>query len=125
MPQLEDAAPPALGPVPVPDDRTGLRAERGQSLGATGRLTASRNAVMSACAVLGGALGGWLALRAFALTAMIDGLLVLSLVPLVWFLLDEPRVALPQSIDVFRHAGRQLKRLFASGTMWAAAGMLF
>ena len=113
-----------VGLVIISSAIAGVLVEDGQVLGATGRLTAARIVVMSSCSIFGGLLGGVLATQAFGITAGINAALILSLVPLVVFGVKEPRTAIPNTSPLL-HGWVQIKRLIRSGTMWAAAGMLF
>lgn len=111
--------------VVLSSSTAGLLVEDGQRLGATGRLTSARMVVMSAALICGGALGGFFAQRhLFGALAIFCAVMLFSLVPVVWFLLDEPKVAV-RNVGVLRNGWDQTKTLAAAGTMWAAAGMLF
>jgi predicted MFS family arabinose efflux permease len=114
-----------IGLVVVSSATAGLLVQDGQRLGATGRLTSARIAVMSFAFVFGGALGGVLAQRhQFGLTSVLCAAIIFSLIPSVWWLLDEPKGA-ASDIGVLRSARAQVKLLARTRTMWAAAGMLF
>ncbi len=56
-----------------------LLVEAGQRFGATGRVSSVREFVSSGCSLIAGPLGGWLAVRAFGLTAGIGAGLLISL----------------------------------------------
>lgn len=101
----------------------GLLVEAGQEHRATGRLTSLRFVVMNAATLIAGPLGGFLAGRAFGVTAAVGAVLCLLVFPATLWLLDEPRTARRDS-DAWAAAAKQLKAIFHSGAMWSAAGML-
>jgi MFS family permease len=101
----------------------GLLVEAGQAYHATGRLTSLRFVVMNAATLIAGPLGGFLAARTFGVTAATGALLCLALIPATLWLLNEPPTA-RRDAGVWRAAGKQLKEIVRSGTMWSAAGML-
>src|SRR5207245_4205413 len=70
----------------------GVMVEIGQRYRATGRLSSARYFVQNACALLGGPVGGFLATRPFELTAVVGAAVALSVVPVSWWLLQEPTV---------------------------------
>jgi len=93
--------------------------EAGQSMGATGRLTALRLFVQNFCTLIQGPLGGWLASGAFAIAAGANAFFILTMVPIAYFFLRER----PQEVNnaqAFANAGRQLKIIGKSGTLWFA-----
>ena len=100
-----------------------LLVEAGQRNGATGRVSSVREFVSGACALIAGPVGGWLATRAFGLTAGIGAGLLISLAAVAFFLLPEKPVA-KRNERVWVEAGQQLKLVFASKTLWSAAGLL-
>jgi predicted MFS family arabinose efflux permease len=102
----------------------GVLVEAGQRYGATGRLSSARYFVMNACVLLGGPLGGFLAARAFGLTAIAGAVISLSAVPFAWWLLREPPLA-QKNTEAWTNAKIQLRTLMRSGTLWSAAGLLF
>jgi hypothetical protein len=102
----------------------GVLVEAGQEGGATGRLASVRYAVDNIISIIVGPLGGWLADRAFGLTAGIGAFLLLSMVPATIFLLREPPVA-KRNLEVWSNAAAQFRIILRSGTMWAAAALLF
>lgn len=111
--------------VVVSSSTAGLLVEDGQRLGATGRLSSARMVVMSAALICGGAMGGFFAQHhLFGVLSIFCAALLFSLVPVVWFLLDEPKVAL-RNVGAVQNGWEQIKKLARCGTMWAAAGMLF
>jgi MFS family permease len=111
--------------VVISSSTAGLLVEDGQRLGATGRLTSARMVVMSSAVVLGGLLGGWFAQHhLFKADSIFCAVLLFSLVPVVVFLLHEPKHA-RRDIGALENGWEQIKKLARCGTMWAAAGMLF
>ena len=102
----------------------GVMVEIGQRYRATGRLSSARYFVQNACVLLGGPVGGFLATRPFELTAVVGAAVALSVVPVAWWLLQEPPVA-QRSVGAWTSAKAQLRTLMHSGTLWTAAGLLF
>ena len=102
----------------------GMLVEAGQEGGATGRLASVRYAIDNIISVIVGPLGGWLAARAFGLTAGIGAFLLFAMVPITVFFLKEPRTATVNT-QVWRNAAVQFRTILRSGTMWAAAVLLF
>ena len=100
-----------------------LLVEAGQAFGATGRVSSVREFVSGGCSLIAGPLGGWLAGRAFGLTAGIGAGLLISLAVVAVFLLKEKPTA-QRNLDVWGEAGQQIKRALSSRTLWAAAGLL-
>ena len=100
-----------------------LLVEAGQRNGATGRVSSVREFVSGGCSLIAGPVGGWLATRAFGLTAGIGAGLLISLAVVAFFLLPEKPVA-KRNERVWVEAGQQLKLVFASKTLWSAAGLL-
>lgn len=100
-----------------------LLVEVGQRHGATGRVSAVRDVVQNSCFILTGPIGGYLATQAFGLTAGIGAGLLLSLAAVAWIFLPEKPVA-RRDAQVWTRAGKQLKLVLFSGTLWAAAGLL-
>ena len=102
----------------------GISVEVGQREGATGRLNSARYSVMNACVLLGGPLGGFLAARAFGLTAIAGAVIALSVVPFAWLILKEPP-ADHTSSEAWITAKAQLRTLMKSKILWWAAGLEF
>ncbi len=100
-----------------------LLVEAGQKYGATGRVSAVREAVQNGCYIITGPIGGYLAGQAFGLTAGIGAGLLLSLAAAAYVYLPEKPVA-RRNEQVWSDAGKQLKLVFASRTLWAAAGLI-
>ena len=71
---------------------------------------------------MAGPLGGYLAGRAFGLTAGLGAMLMALLVVVAWRLLREPATAV-RNTAVWRNAGNHLKGLARSRTLWAAVLM--
>ena len=101
-----------------------LMVEAGQRFGASGRLSSARELVQNFCILTGGPLGGFLAARAFGFTAITGAAIAFSVFPIAFFMLKEPRTSQKNS-ESLRKAKEQLFTLMKSGTLWAAAGMLF
>jgi predicted MFS family arabinose efflux permease len=102
----------------------GLIVEVGNREGATGRLNSSRYFVMNACTLIGGPFGGFLAARAFGLTAFAGAVIAMSVVPFALWLIKEPRVTQTNS-QSWINAKAQFRTLMKSKTLWSAAGLLF
>ena len=103
----------------------GVLVEEGQRLGATGRLTSTRAAVMYFVLVLSGLLGGLLAARGFFITTIVNGLLLFSLVPVVVLLHREPRTSRPVDVAPLRHGVGQIRVAACSRSLWLGAVMFF
>jgi Na+/melibiose symporter-like transporter len=97
-----------------------LLVEIGQSRGATGRLTAVRQFTQNACQLVTGPLGGLLASGAFMFVAGVNALFVVSIFPVAYYLLREPRSIAAPAVDSFAAAGRQLRSMAASWPFWFA-----
>ncbi len=100
-----------------------LLVEAGQRYGATGRVSAIREVVQNGCYIITGPIGGYLAGIAFGWTAGIGAGLLLTLAAVAYIFLPERPVA-TRNTQVWEDAGRQLKLVFASRTLWAAAGLI-
>src|SRR5580700_10147881 len=94
--------------------------EAGQSLGATGRLTALRLSVDYFCGLIVGPLGGLLATVGFIWTTGASGAFVLSIFPIAYIFLREPPVARDRASEVFHNAGQQLMTIDRSRNLWMA-----
>jgi predicted MFS family arabinose efflux permease len=101
-----------------------LMVEAGQRYNASGRLSSARYLVQNFCVLTGGPLGGFLAAKAFGFTAITGALISFSVFPIAFFMLKEPRTTQKNSESI-RKAKEQFFTLMKSGTLWAAAGMLF
>ena len=113
-----------LGMIFVSTTVGGLQVEVSQRYGATGRLASLRSGLEGAMSLLGGPIGGWLAVRAFGWTALSGALILLSFVPVVAFLYREPRGARADG-TVWAKARTQVKAIVRSRAMWGATGLLF
>jgi predicted MFS family arabinose efflux permease len=102
----------------------GLQVEVSQRQSATGRLASLRTGLEGVMSLLGGPVGGWLAVCAFGWTAVTGAGVLLSFVPVVALLYREPRGA---KVDrqVWTSAQAHLKVILRSRAMWAATGLLF
>jgi BT1 family len=94
--------------------------EAGQSLGATGRLTALRILVSNFCALIQGPLGGLLATVGFIWATGANAALVFSIFPIAYLFLRERPVAKSRGGEVFRNAADQLKTILRSRNLWMA-----
>src|SRR6185295_15762849 len=94
----------------------GLLVEAAQAHGATGRLSALREALIGAMSLVAGPLGGWLAARALGWTAAAGALLWLAFLPVVALLQREPRQGRDpeRSRRVLAGAAAQLRAIRAS-----------
>ncbi len=101
----------------------GLLVEAGQAGRATGGLASVRYGIDGVINVIAGPLGGWLATRAFGITAGIGAFLLFSLVPLSLVLVKEHRVA-RRNLEVWSAAAVQFRLILRSKTMWGAAALL-
>ena len=103
----------------------GLLVDTGKKAGATGRLTSLRYTVDNVINIIVGPLGGWLAGKAFGVTAGIGAFLLFSLAPATLYLLRHEKKETNVDTEVWIRAGMQLKVIMRSKTMWSAAGLLF
>ena len=94
--------------------------EAGQSLRATGRLTAVREVVQNFCTLVQGPVGGLLATAGFMWTTGINAALGLSIFPIAYIFLRERAVTSGRANEVFLRAGQQLKTIFRSKNLWMA-----
>lgn len=102
----------------------GLLVEAGQRYGATGRLSSLRVAAQNLGAALGLPVGGWLAGRALGLTGLAAAVPLLMMFFATMFFLCEPAVT-RRSADFWPAIWVQLKNIFRSRMLWAAAGLIF
>jgi predicted MFS family arabinose efflux permease len=84
----------------------GLMVEAGQAFGASGTVSSVRQAVQSVAGSLAPAVGGYLAARAYGLTATIGAVTAFSLAVCVFFLLKEPRAVTPAAAGPAVRANR-------------------
>src|SRR6516225_9547164 len=94
--------------------------EAGQSLGATGRLTAVRELVQNFCTLLQGPLGGLLATSGFIWATGANAALGLSIFPIAYLFLRERPVTQGRSNEVFQNASQQLRTIVRSRNLWMA-----
>jgi Na+/melibiose symporter-like transporter len=102
----------------------GVMVEIGQRNRATGRLSSARYVVQNLCILIGGPLSGFLATKAFGLTALAGAVISLSVVPVAWLLLREPPLAHTNKTAWIK-TKEQFRTLMRSGALWSAAGLLF
>jgi predicted MFS family arabinose efflux permease len=101
----------------------GYMVETAQANAGSGRLSAVRQIVQQACAVVSGPAAGYLASIAFAWTAAASGGIVFVLVPVAILFLREQRKRL-ESRQLLDNASRQLVKIGTARTMWAAAVLM-
>src|SRR6516165_5325892 len=94
--------------------------EAGQSLKATGRLTALREVVSNVCALFQGPVGGLLATGGFMWATGANAALALSILPVAYLFLRERPVSGSRGSEVFLNAGRQLMTIVRSRNLWMA-----
>ena len=94
--------------------------EAGQSLGATGRLTAVRELVQNFCTLVQGPLGGLLATSGFIWATGANAALGLSIFPIAYLFLRERPVTQGRSSEVFQNASQQLRTIVRSRNLWMA-----
>jgi hypothetical protein len=94
--------------------------EAGQSLKATGRLTALREVVSNGCALFQGPLGGLLAAAGFMWATGANAAFALSIFPIAYLFLRERPVSGARGSEVFHNAGRQLATIVRSRNLWMA-----
>jgi predicted MFS family arabinose efflux permease len=95
-----------------------LLVEAGQRMGATGRLTALVMLAYNFCALVQGPLGGFLSTAGFIWATGANAALALTILPIAYFFLKEPRIDQDQSGAVLQNAGHQLKTIFRSRNLW-------
>ncbi len=104
----------------------GLLVEVGQRQGATGRLSALREALIGAMSLVAGPVAGWLAERALPWTAATGAIIWLAFIPVAVRVAREPAATLaaaPRSAPT--GLAEPLRIIRRSPTMWSAAGLLF
>ena len=94
--------------------------EAGQSLGATGRLTALRMLVYNFCTLVQGPVGGLLATGGFMWATGMNAAVGLSIFPIAYIFLRERPIMNSLGSDVFHNAGRQLVTIARSRNLWMA-----
>ncbi|HZZ87553.1 MAG TPA: MFS transporter [Caulobacteraceae bacterium] len=97
--------------------------ETAHATGASGRLTALRFAVQYLCAIGAALVGGYLATIWFGWVAIASAAILFLIVPVAFATLHEPRVTADAS-EILAGAKRQLQRILAARTMWAAGGLV-
>jgi hypothetical protein len=97
--------------------------EAAQATSGSGRLNAVRQFVTQAGYIVIGPTAGYLAMRALGWTAAACGGLMFLLVPATMFFLREQRQKIP-SRELLDNARKQLVKIGAATTMWAAAGLM-
>ncbi|MDB4980660.1 MAG: hypothetical protein JWM82_1412 [Myxococcales bacterium] len=102
----------------------GMLVETGQTHGATGRLSALREALTGVIQLVAGPVGGWLAGRAFGWTVGFGAAIVFSFVPVALLAAREPEGARADGA-VWVKARLQLATIARSRPMWATAGLVF
>ena len=101
----------------------GYMVEVAQASGGSGRLTALRQFVQSASAIVMGPASGWLAAVAFGWTALACGGVMFLLVPATVFFLHEQRRKTDSQVLMHAAIG-QFRAIVDARTMWAAAGLM-
>jgi len=94
--------------------------EAGQSMGATGRLTALRMFVSNFCVLIQGPLGGLLATVGFKWAAGANAVFALTIFPIAYIFLQEQRAMQQRSSVVLKNASQQLKTIVRSKDLWMA-----
>jgi predicted MFS family arabinose efflux permease len=102
----------------------GLQVEVSQRYNATGRLASLRTGLEGVMNLLAGPVGGWLAICAFAWTAVAGAGVLLSFVPVAAVLYREPRGS-RADVAVWATARQQMRIIVRSRAMWGATGLLF
>lgn len=101
----------------------GYMVEVAHATSGSGRLTAIRQFVYQASILISGPAGGLLASLAFGFTAASCGGVMFLLIPATIFFLHEDRVQISAS-ELLDNAGKQMVKIGAAKTMWAAAGLM-
>ena len=94
--------------------------EAGQSLGATGRLTALRILISNFCSLIQGPLGGLLATAGFVWAAGANAAFAFSIFPIAFLFLRERPLAKSRGREVFHTVAEQLKTIVRSRNLWMA-----
>jgi MFS family permease len=102
----------------------GLQVEVSQRYGASGRLASLRTGLEGVMNLVGGPIGGWLAICTFSWTALAGAGVTFAFVPVVFWLYREPRGARSDAA-VWALARNNFKTLLRSRAMWGATGLLF
>ncbi|MCC7346386.1 MAG: hypothetical protein IT538_03210, partial [Variibacter sp.] len=101
----------------------GLLVEAEQRFGTGGRLVAVRLFVESACVIVAGPLAGALTRLPFEGAALIAGSITVTIVPIAWAMLHEPRAHV-RTGSVLRDAYAQFRVLLSSRLIWGTAAFL-
>ncbi len=101
----------------------GLMVEVGQRENQTGRLGSQRQAITQLSGAIGGPMGGLLVKAPFMVTAALCSVAYATAAPVFWRNLRE-KGNLQANRDPFREVREQLSKVFASGTLWAATGLI-
>ncbi len=101
----------------------GYMVETAQAVSGSGRLTAIRNFVEQICIIIRGPTAGYLASITFGWTAGACGGIMFLLAPATILFLAEQRRRVA-SRELLANAARQLGKIGAARTMWAAAGLM-
>jgi predicted MFS family arabinose efflux permease len=102
----------------------GLQVEVSQRYGASGRLASLRTGLEGVMNLLGGPIGGWLAVCAFSWTVLTGAGVTFAFLPVVFWLYREPRGARSDAA-VWSLARGNFKTVVRSRAMWGATGLLF
>ena len=102
----------------------GLQVEVSQRYGASGRLASLRTGLEGVMNLLGGPIGGWLAVCTFSWTVLAGAGVTFAFLPVVFWLYREPRGARSDAA-VWSLARGNFKTVVRSRAMWGATGLLF
>ncbi|HXT99188.1 MAG TPA: MFS transporter [Polyangia bacterium] len=102
----------------------GLQIEVAHHFNATGRLASLRTGLEGIMDLIGGPVGGWLAICALRWTAITGAVATLAFLPVVYCLYREPGGARANT-EVFAVARKHLQTIVRSRAMWGATGLLF
>ncbi len=102
----------------------GLQVEVSQRYGASGRLASLRTGIEGVMNLLGGPIGGWLAVCTFSWTVLAGAGVTFAFLPVVFWLYREPRGARSDAA-VWSLARGNFKTVIRSRAMWGATGLLF
>lgn len=102
----------------------GFMTEKAQAFGASGRFASVFQVAYQMAGLVGGPLGGVLGAMAFGWTGAAGAAVMFLPIPAAIFFLKEQRLKIDSS-KLLGDAGKQLKKLASTKTMWAAAGFSF
>ena len=97
--------------------------ETAHASGTSGRLTSLRFTVQGACGLFAALAGGYLATMWLGWTAISCAAILFVIVPVAFLTLHETPVT-ANSQEILAGVGRQLKRIVAARSMWAAGGLM-